>query len=176
MEAHGGQAGCRLRAERARTCHALPQVGKHLGLVNALPLRTVCREWRDTLTLTAVEAEIDLEPDAAEDAAALARRQLFLKRCPRLRKLTCHVSPGVSLAKVTAAAQPREQQRRRRRRAARQLSGERAAAAPACAVAATQQPHDHSQLTLPPPRAPDACCRCCRLASLSATWASSLAA
>jgi hypothetical protein len=78
------------------------QVGKHLGDVqNALPLRSVCKEWRETATLSATEADIDLSPDLFEDGASgKAKKQLFYRRCPRLRKLTYHVSPAVSLAKV----------------------------------------------------------------------------
>lgn len=78
------------------------QVGKHLGNVqNALPLRSVCRDWSELVTLTSLEADLDLEPDVAEHAASRARKDLFYKRCPRIRKLTYHVSPRVSLAKVS---------------------------------------------------------------------------
>jgi hypothetical protein len=78
------------------------QVGKHLGDVqNALPLRSVCKEWRETATLSATEAHIDLSPDLFENGACgKAKKQLFYRRCPRLQKLTYHVSPAVSLVKV----------------------------------------------------------------------------
>uniref|UniRef100_A0A383VU83 F-box domain-containing protein n=1 Tax=Tetradesmus obliquus TaxID=3088 RepID=A0A383VU83_TETOB len=81
------------------------EVGKHLGDVqNALPLRSVCKEWRDTATLSSTEADIDLSPGIFEDGASgNAKKQLFYRRCPRLRKLTYHVSPAVSLAKFEAA-------------------------------------------------------------------------
>eukprot|EP00882_Tetradesmus_deserticola_P001710 GHRQ01001839.1.p1 GENE.GHRQ01001839.1~~GHRQ01001839.1.p1 ORF type:complete len:641 (+),score=278.24 GHRQ01001839.1:440-2362(+) len=81
------------------------EVGKHLGDVqNALPLRSVCKEWRDTATLSAAEADVDLSPDLFEvGACGKAKKQLFYKRCPRLRKLTYHVSPAVPLAKFEAA-------------------------------------------------------------------------
>ncbi|GBF98171.1 hypothetical protein Rsub_10583 [Raphidocelis subcapitata] len=85
------------------------EVGKHVGdLTAALPLRAVCREWAETVTLGAEAAELDLAPDApaatlpaGADAGAddAARRALFFRRCPFVTDLTYHVSPGVTLAK-----------------------------------------------------------------------------
>lgn len=93
---------------RTHTHHK--QVGKHLGDVShALPLRCVCKEWREVATLGAVEATLDLEPrlnsnssssSNSSSAAASHKEQLFFKHCPQLRKLTYHVSPWVSLAQV----------------------------------------------------------------------------
>lgn len=112
------QAARELNARRAqrRAPHDTLQVGKHLGdIQNALPMRLVCQEWRDTITLGVPEADLDLEPGVgsscdsdsamgdgtAEDAAAAqARRDAFFKRCPSITTLTYHVSPHVSLAKV----------------------------------------------------------------------------
>lgn len=84
-----------------------PQVGKHLGDVsNALPLRCVCKEWREVATLGAVEATLDLEPRLNTPAGTNTsissdeKEQRFFKACPQLRKLTYHMSPWVSLAQV----------------------------------------------------------------------------
>jgi len=100
------------------------QIGKNLGdLQAALPLRAVCREWAETVTLGAEAAELDLAPDSpsssateefdpsSSPAAATAslsaddadRRSRFYRRCPFVRQLTYHVSPGVTLAKVRLA-------------------------------------------------------------------------
>jgi hypothetical protein len=79
------------------------QVGKHVGdLQAALPLRGVCREWAEAVTLGAEEAELDIIPDAGAADADAARRDLFFRRCPFVRSLTYHVAPGVTLAKVRA--------------------------------------------------------------------------
>lgn len=96
------------------------EIGKNLGdLQAALPLRAVCREWAETVTLGAEAAELDLAPDSpsssateefdpsSSPAAATAslsaddadRRSRFYRRCPFVRQLTYHVSPGVTLAK-----------------------------------------------------------------------------
>lgn len=81
------------------------QVGKHLGNVqNALPMRLVCHEWRDTITLGAREAEMDLAPDSPDETSTAAKRSHFFKSCPLLKSLTYHVSPKVSLAKVNLRA------------------------------------------------------------------------
>ena len=84
---------------------ALLQVGKHLGDVShALPLRCVCKEWREVATLGSVEAVLDLEPRLKQSATDIsAKEQLFFKHCRQLRKLTYHVSPWVSLAQVGGA-------------------------------------------------------------------------
>lgn len=80
-----------------------PQVGKHLEDVSqVLPLRCVCREWREVATLGAVEATLDLEPRLKDPSdSSTAKEQLFFKACPQLRKLTYHVSPWVPLAQVS---------------------------------------------------------------------------
>lgn len=85
---------------------AILQVGKHLGDVsNLLPLRCVCKEWREVSTLGAVEATLDLEPRLKEPSNSSSKKeQLFFKACPRLQKLTYHVSPWVSLAQVSHPA------------------------------------------------------------------------
>lgn len=81
------------------------EVGKHLGDVqNALPLRSVCKEWREIVTLGAAEASLDLKPcDGHTSTEAQAKDELFFKRCPQLRKLTYHVSPMISLSQFEAA-------------------------------------------------------------------------
>jgi hypothetical protein len=81
-------------------------VGKHLGDVsNLLPLRCVCKEWCEVATLGSVEATLDLEPRLKEPSNSSSKKeQLFFKACPRLQKLTYHVSPWVSLAQVGHAA------------------------------------------------------------------------
>lgn len=80
------------------------QVAKHLGDVqHALPLRIVCKEWRDTATLSSVEADVDLPPGdnpVPSNAVEATKEELFFRRCPRLRKLTYHVSPAILLAHV----------------------------------------------------------------------------
>jgi hypothetical protein len=79
------------------------QVGKHLGDVqNALPLRMVCTEWKDLVTLGAREADLDLEPDTRLEVleGASAKRKHIFGRCPIIEKLTYHVAPGVSFDKV----------------------------------------------------------------------------
>jgi len=82
------------------------EVGKHLGDVqNALPLRMVCTQWRDLITLGAREADLDLEPDTRLqllEGASVKRKHIF-SRCPIIEKLTYHVSPGVTLDKFEAA-------------------------------------------------------------------------
>lgn len=87
----------------------LPQVGRHLSLAQIVPLRAVCKDWRDTLTLATPSGELDLEPgsptgtgqqQAGADTAASAKRASFYKLCPGLDALTYHVSPRVCASKV----------------------------------------------------------------------------
>jgi hypothetical protein len=63
----------------------------------------VCKDWHQVATLGAVEAVLDLEPHLkGSRSSPSAKEQLFLERCPQLRKITYHVSPWVSLAQVCA--------------------------------------------------------------------------
>jgi hypothetical protein len=81
----------------------LLQVGKHLNdAASLLPLRCVCREWREVATLGAVQATLDLEPRGPDNSIS-AKERFFVKCCPQLRKVTYHVSPWVSLAQVCGA-------------------------------------------------------------------------
>jgi hypothetical protein len=87
------------------------QVGKHVGdLQSALPLRAVCKDWAETVALGADAAELDLAPDSAYEAQLTgldgdddARRARFFRRCPFVRTLTYHVSPGTTFTKVGAS-------------------------------------------------------------------------
>eukprot|EP00877_Chromochloris_zofingiensis_P008112 jgi/Chrzof1/3554/Cz13g00060.t1 len=68
-------------------------------------MRLVCHEWRDTITLGAREAEMDLAPDSPDETSTAAKRSHFFKSCPLLKSLTYHVSPKVSLAKFEVGIQ-----------------------------------------------------------------------
>ncbi|KIZ03499.1 hypothetical protein MNEG_4461 [Monoraphidium neglectum] len=99
------------------------EVGQHVGdLQSALPLRAVCKDWAETVALGADAAELDLAPDSAYEAQLTgldgdddARRARFFRRCPFVRTLTYHVSPGTTFTKrletrhlaAVAAAAPR---------------------------------------------------------------------
>jgi hypothetical protein len=88
--------------------HGCPQVGKHLGDVQrALPLRLVSKEFRDVVLLKAQDAEQDMEPSGSREfnEGVRARKQRFFKACPSLTKLTYHVAPGVTAAKVGSRGQ-----------------------------------------------------------------------
>jgi hypothetical protein len=86
-------------------------VGKHLREVQAaLPLRSVCKDWSETVTMTSDTARFDLHPEgdgATAEEACTAKRPVaassVLKLCPNIRHLTYYVSPRVSSEQVRAA-------------------------------------------------------------------------
>ncbi len=81
------------------------QVGKHLGDVQAaLPLRSVCKDWSETVTMTSDAARFDLHPEADAATEAVIKRPRVLKLCPNIRHLTYFVSPRVTQEQVRAAA------------------------------------------------------------------------
>ncbi len=79
------------------------QVGKHLGDVQAaLPLRSVCKDWADTVTMNSESARLDLHPEGGDDTnTAIIKSKLnVFKLCPNIKHLTYYVSPRVTSQQV----------------------------------------------------------------------------